>query len=161
MCLLQIAEFLARSALLLSLPRAWLPHHQPAAMSGEKQNNPWTSATPLSNADFKAMLSTPRPDWARSGSGSGSGAAHTQQRHAAAGGGGGRAREKPAFKPPKPRPKPAAGGQEEDEGPKYRCAMLLARVCCVAAAAVRARCAKPLHIMRASCCCKQQPPGRL
>jgi hypothetical protein len=79
-------------------------------------NNPWTAQTPLSNADFKALLATPRPDWSSGGSGSAArgGSAQQQQQRAAA------AKKDKPFKPPKPKPKPAA--QEEDEdGPKYRC----------------------------------------
>ncbi|KIY93561.1 hypothetical protein MNEG_14402 [Monoraphidium neglectum] len=73
-------------------------------------NNAWTSATPLSNADFKALLATPRPDWQRGG-----GAAATPR---ATPGGGGKKEQKP-FKAPKPRPKPQQQ-QDDDDGPKYR-----------------------------------------
>ena len=83
-------------------------------MSGDSA---WTSATPLSNADFKALLSTPRPNWSGGGSGGGGGSA---QRGAAPQRPGGAAKEARPFKPPKPRPKPTAQQGEEDDGPKYR-----------------------------------------
>ncbi|GBF92127.1 hypothetical protein Rsub_04474 [Raphidocelis subcapitata] len=77
-------------------------------MSGD---NTWSSATPLSNADFKALLSTPRPNW------SGAGGSAAPQRP-----GGAPAAKKDArpFKPPKPRPKPVAQQGDDDDGPKYR-----------------------------------------
>lgn len=83
-------------------------------MSEQEGGNAWTAATPLrSNADFKALLQTPRPDWQRTPAGGARGGAATASRQA-----GGAKKEAKPFKPPKPRPKAA---QEEDEGePKYR-----------------------------------------
>jgi len=79
-------------------------------------SNPWQNATPLSNADFKALLATPRPDWA---SGSGGSSAQRGQRQAAGGGAKKAGDASKPFKAPKPRPKPQQQ-QGDDEGPKYR-----------------------------------------
>ena len=71
------------------------------------------SATPLSNADFRKLLQTPRSE--RFGGGSSGGPSATPSR----GGGGAKGGEQKAKKPYRPKPKPKEE-TEDDDGPKYR-----------------------------------------
>ena len=90
-------------------------------------SDPWQSQTPLSNSDFRKLLSTPRP---------GDQPSYLQQQQqklrqqqqggkpaGAKGGGGG------GFKKPAPRPKPKRAGEEDEDdgGPKYRCVFFVLR----------------------------------
>eukprot|EP00775_Hariotina_reticulata_P005350 gene5350-5586_t len=73
----------------------------------------WTSATPLRNADFKALLSTPKPASLQQQT---SKQQTQKQRNSTADG------EK-KFKKPAPKPrhlKPKAAGEDDDGGSKYR-----------------------------------------
>lgn len=89
----------------------------------------WTNATPLRNADFKALLATPRPagqqqQHSRSaGAGAGVGSfKHPKARGSEDGGDeeGGRKFKKPA--PKRPGGKPGKDKDKEGgEGQKYRC----------------------------------------
>jgi hypothetical protein len=87
----------------------------------------WTSATPLRNADFKALLATPRPPGAtqqQQGGGAAGGFKHPRPK-AAGGEGDGK-----KFKKPHPKGRAGKGGKdgkggddEDDDGPKYRCVL--------------------------------------
>lgn len=69
------------------------------------------SATPLTNADFRKLLATPRP---------GRGPSETPRPNATPRGDADKAKAKKNFHKPKPKPVGAAD-EEEDDGPKYRC----------------------------------------
>ena len=76
------------------------------ADDGASMPPPPARVAALSNADFRAMLATPRRD--AGSSGGGGGAAAPKPRKAA-----------DKKKPPKPKPK--AEGDEEEGAPVYRC----------------------------------------
>ena len=92
----------------------------PPPRPGEAPRAP-PPATPRSNADFRALLATPRVE--RGGEYSGSAGIGGQRRSGGAG------EEKKAHKPKKPnKPKKeeeAAKEAKEDEGPSYRCLVAL------------------------------------
>jgi hypothetical protein len=89
-------------------------------------SDPWQSQTPLSNADFRKLLSTPRPGDQPSYLQQQQQQKQRQQQQNKPGGKGGGG----GFKKPAPRPKPKRPGEEdeEDDGPKYRCVVVV-RVC--------------------------------
>jgi hypothetical protein len=75
------------------------------------------SATPLSNADFRKLLATPRVD--RSGATPAGGIGGATPR-GGGGGGGAKGGDGKAKKPYRPKPKPKEDKEEDDDEPKYR-----------------------------------------
>ncbi len=88
----------------------------PSRGGGEGGDNPWTSATPLSNQDFRKLLATPRPGGAAPALG-GFKKPHQPRPKPSDDGEGG------FKKPPKPKKpmKPKGEGEKEEDGkPRYR-----------------------------------------